>query len=64
MPKLIEEGHVYISCPPLFRLEVNKKVTYIQTKADLDKTVKSLKSKYTVQRFKGLTLAPLHSDMY
>ena len=63
MPKLIEEGHVYLSCPPLFKLEMNKKITYIQTKQELDKAVKG-KTKYTVQRFKGLTLAPLHSDMY
>lgn len=53
MPKLIEEGHVYISCPPLFRLEINKKVTYIQTKADLDKAIKG-KTKYDLKRFKGL----------
>ena len=53
MPKLIEEGHVYISCPPLFKLEYNKKITYIQTKEELDKAIKG-KSKYTIQRFKGL----------
>jgi DNA gyrase subunit B len=63
MPKLIEEGHVYLSCPPLFKLEINKKVSYIQSKAELDKAIKG-KSKYTITRFKGLTLAPLYGDIY
>ena len=53
MPELIKEGHVYVSCPPLFKFEHNKKITYIQNKEELDKIVKG-KTKYTVQRFKGL----------
>lgn len=53
MPDLIKEGHVYCSCPPLFKVTINKKSQYVQNKDDLDKLIKG-KSNVTIQRFKGL----------
>lgn len=53
MPELIKEGHVYCSCPPLFKVTINKKSQYVQNKAELDKLIKG-KSNVSIQRFKGL----------
>ncbi len=53
MPELIKEGHVYCSCPPLYKVTYNKKSQYIQTKPELDKFLKGKKN-VSIQRFKGL----------
>ena len=53
MPELIKEGHVYCSCPPLYKVTYNKKSQYIQTKPELDKFLKGKKN-FSIQRFKGL----------
>jgi DNA gyrase subunit B len=56
MPKMIESGYIYIAQPPLFRLAVGKKHTYIYSDDVLGKEVAKLapETKYTVQRYKGL----------
>jgi DNA gyrase subunit B len=36
MPQLIENGHVYVGCPPLFGVKKKKNVRYLQTEAELD----------------------------
>jgi DNA gyrase subunit B len=56
MPQLIENGHLYIAQPPLYRLESKKiGVRYVYTDADKDVTLKPLGSdKVTIQRYKGL----------
>ncbi|MCZ6902279.1 MAG: DNA topoisomerase IV subunit B [Rickettsia endosymbiont of Ixodes persulcatus] len=58
MPKLVEEGHLYLAKPPLYRLTQSNKTYYAadeEEKARLtDKLSKTSKSKIEVGRFKGL----------
>jgi DNA gyrase subunit B len=56
MPQLIENGHLYIAQPPLYRLEAKKiGVQYVYTDADKDTALKPLGGdKVTIQRYKGL----------
>ncbi len=55
--KLIEEGYVYIACPPLYKLEKGKEKVYLYSQAELDVYVRDVlapDAKYALQRFKGL----------
>jgi DNA gyrase subunit B len=55
MRTLIEEGHVYISLPPLFRLRKGSKSIYLKDDEELDRfKEKNDMSSYEVSRFKGL----------
>jgi DNA gyrase subunit B len=55
MRPLIEGGYVYIAQPPLYRLQVGKKVEYLYSEEELQARLKELEGKsYEVQRFKGL----------
>ncbi len=57
MRPLIEEGHVYVAQPPLFRIKIGKNdQRYVKSEAERDEVVKSLKSKRDIMitRFKGL----------
>ena len=56
---LVEAGHVYVAMPPLYRVDVGKKVFYALDDKELDKTLKmiedeKIRGKVNVQRFKGL----------
>ena len=52
MPKLIENGHVYVALPPLYRIRKNKD-HYVYSDAELKKAMERL-SATNVTRFKGL----------
>jgi DNA gyrase subunit B len=57
MPALIDEGHLYIAQPPLFRLAYKNQVHYAYNDADKDKLLKSLgvsPDKICLSRYKGL----------
>jgi DNA gyrase subunit B len=55
MPALIEEGHLFIAQPPLYRVAVGKQVRYAYSEAGKDGVVKELGGeKATIQRYKGL----------
>ena len=58
MPKLIEEGYVYLAMPPLFKIQVGKqKPVYVYSDAERDAELEKLgenRSKANVQRYKGL----------
>lgn len=55
MRPLIEQGHLYIACPPLYRIAPKKgEEIYCWTDEDLDKTRKEVKGAYTLSRYKGL----------
>lgn len=42
MPKLIEEGHVYITQPPLFKIKRGQREEYIQTEQQMDELLLDL----------------------
>lgn len=54
MPKLIEEGHLYIAQPPLYRIAHKNTVKYVYSDKEKDKTIKELGEKANLQRYKGL----------
>jgi DNA gyrase subunit B len=57
MRELIEKGHVYQAVPPLYRVQVGKKVDYLYSDKELRKTMDALNAdgkKAAVQRYKGL----------
>ena len=58
MRPLIEEGHIYIAQPPLYKITVGKKVRYAYSDEERDMILKELDPEGTkkndVQRYKGL----------
>ncbi|MCI6155888.1 MAG: type IIA DNA topoisomerase subunit B [Bacilli bacterium] len=58
MKPLIEEGHVYVACPPLYRVMkmVGKKTTeiYAWNNFELEEAKKKIGSGYVINRYKGL----------
>ena len=61
-PKLIEEGHLYIAAPPLYRLTQGAKSIYARDDADKERLMKTGftgKGQIEVSRFKGLGEMPM-----
>jgi topoisomerase-4 subunit B len=61
-PKLIEEGHLYLAVPPLYRLTQGAKSIYARDDADKDRLMKtgfSGRGPIEVSRFKGLGEMPM-----
>ena len=57
MRPLIDEGHVYIAQPPLFKVSKGKKEAYAYTDEELDKVLEEFGGKDSstnIQRYKGL----------
>ncbi|HEX3025987.1 MAG TPA: DNA topoisomerase (ATP-hydrolyzing) subunit B [Clostridia bacterium] len=54
MKPLVEEGHVYLAQPPLFRLTKAKNHYYAYTDPERDRLMTELGSNYEIQRYKGL----------
>ncbi|MET0014753.1 MAG: DNA topoisomerase IV subunit B [Sedimenticola sp.] len=57
--KLVQEGHVYVAMPPLYRIDVGKQVFYAlddgEKQGVLDRiAAEKIRGKVSVQRFKGL----------
>ena len=53
MKPLIEEGHLYIAYPPLYKVTVNGKDKYAWSDEELRELTKG-KTNYKIQRYKGL----------
>ena len=53
MKPLIENGHLYIAMPPLYKVTISNKDHYIWTNEELKALTKG-KSNYKIQRYKGL----------
>ena len=54
---LINEGHVYIAQPPLYKIQVGKSIKYAYSDDELRNVTQVLESenrRYTIQRYKGL----------
>ncbi len=57
MQPLIEEGHLYIAQPPLYRIVNRNQVSYAYTEAEKDRILKALNKdadRATISRYKGL----------
>jgi DNA gyrase subunit B len=55
MPEVIENGHLYIAQPPLYRVSTGKVTRYAGSEKERDRIVKEMAVKnISVQRFKGL----------
>ena len=55
MPSVIENGHLFIAQPPLYRVSTGKVTRYAHDDRDRERVVKEFKAKnLTIQRFKGL----------
>jgi DNA gyrase subunit B len=54
MPALIEDGHLYIAQPPLYRIAYKNQVRYVYTEKEKDKALKDLGERAALQRYKGL----------
>ena len=54
MPELINQGHVYLAKPPLYRVKAGKEMNYAYTIEERDALVAKAKSKTEITRFKGL----------
>ena len=53
MKPLIEDGHLFIAMPPLYKVTIGSKEHYIWTNEELKELTKG-KTNYKIQRYKGL----------
>ena len=53
---LVDQGYVYIACPPLYKLERGKNHYYCYSDRELQEQIRQFpaNASYTIQRFKGL----------
>jgi DNA gyrase subunit B len=56
MPTLIDDGHLYIAQPPLYRIAYKNQIKYSYSDKEKDKTLKDMSGgdKASVSRYKGL----------
>lgn len=57
MPELIDEGHLFVAQPPLYRLSHKRKIKYAYSEADREQIMKEWKvgsESVGLQRYKGL----------
>ena len=56
MPELIEQGHVYLAKPPLYKLEKNRQVWYAYSDEELNQIIQEVgrDQNNKIQRYKGL----------
>lgn len=54
--ELVEQGYIYIACPPLYKIERGKNYYYCYNERELQERIASFgpNANYTIQRFKGL----------
>ncbi len=54
MPKLIENGNIYVAQPPLFSIKVGKKIRYAYTEETMQEIAGEMGKNAYIQRYKGL----------
>jgi DNA gyrase subunit B len=55
MAELIDNGHLYIAQPPLYRISTGKVTRYARDEREREVVVREMKARnLTIQRFKGL----------
>ncbi len=54
MPKLIEEGYVYIAMPPLYKVKKGKESHWVYSDDELNEKLSQIGKEVEIQRYKGL----------
>lgn len=54
MKPLIEKGYIYMAQPPLYKVQQGKRVEYLYDDDALDKLLKEMGGRPSIQRYKGL----------
>lgn len=54
LKQIITDGHLYMACPPLFKISKNKNIRYAYSDEERDQIVSELGNNCIVNRFKGL----------
>ncbi len=55
MPELVSKGCLYFAQPPLYRVKMGKKITYLFSEDEREKHLEEIKGKrFDLQRYKGL----------
>lgn len=54
MRPLVEEGHVYIAQPPLYKISKGKEVVYAYNDKEMEKILANIGREVNIQRYKGL----------
>jgi DNA gyrase subunit B len=50
MPSVIEDGHLYIAQPPLFKLQIGKDIRYVYTESERDATIKLMQEEKAARK--------------
>jgi DNA gyrase subunit B len=61
MTDLIEQGYIYMACPPLYRIAYGKKVEYVYSDAEKEQLLKSIQAEYGITTVKELE-EPVQED--
>ena len=54
MKPLIDDGHVYLAMPPLYKVSKGNKISYAYNEKELEKLMEEFGKGFAVQRYKGL----------
>ena len=54
MQPLVEQGHVYVAMPPLYRLQKGKQIEYVYSDKQKEQTLAQMGEGVSIQRYKGL----------
>ena len=54
MKPLVEQGHIYIAMPPLYKVSKGKEKIYLMNDQELNETLEKMGKEINIQRYKGL----------
>lgn len=55
MKVLLEQGNIFVACPPLYKIQAGQKYKYCYSETELEKEKEIFKNdKFNIQRYKGL----------
>lgn len=54
MRPLVDQGHIYLAQPPLYRISKGKRHVYVYSDSERNRLMEEFESGYDIQRYKGL----------